>query len=357
MVETDVFLARFGKTSDISVKQDSMTKLFQAVALPDFLQAKDLVAIKVHVGESGCSTYMDPQLIAVAVSMARNAGAIPFTTDTAVLYRSRRTNAADHIVLAGEHGFDVSGCGAPFFPADGLRGDQEVKVSIKGNHYKEVSIAAALIEATSLIVFSHVTGHLGSGVGATLKNLGMGCSTRKAKLSQHSNMKPKIKAKKCTDCGECIEWCPEGAITDPDEIAVIDQSLCIGCGQCLAVCRFDAVAYNWGVAANELQERMVEHALGVWTKKKGEIVFVNIVQAVTKDCDCLGDAGEPLFPDIGVLVSRDPVAIDQAALDLVRKETGYGLNHFAYPGISEEHQILYAESLGLGSRQYRLVEV
>jgi len=354
-MKSDVYFSRF--TAEDPNKMMKMKTLLEAAKFGELINPRDLIAIKVHVGEGGCKTYMDPGYIGEAVKICHAGQAFPFITDTAVLYRSRRSNAVEHIALASEHGFDLKGVGAPFFPADGLLGTQEVILPVKGKHYKEVPIAAAALEATSILVFSHVTGHLGSGMGATLKNLGMGFSSRKGKLSQHSNMKPRVKKKKCTDCGDCMEWCPEEAISNPDGFALIDASRCIGCGQCLAVCRFDAVAFNWKVSALELQERMVEHALGIMLKKRDQILFVNLLEKVTKDCDCLGDAGKPITPDIGAIASADPVAIDQAALDLVVNATGKKLSDLAYPGLVEDHQIKYAEKLGLGQRDYQLVEI
>jgi uncharacterized protein len=355
MTFADVYFARF--TSSDSNRADRIRQLLESIRLQDLVNQKDLCAIKVHIGEAGCKTHMEPALVAEAVKIIKSRQAIPFITDTAVLYRSRRSNAADHMVLAHEHGFDMAGIGAPFFPADGLRGTYEAVVPINGRHYQEVPLAATALEATSLVVFSHVTGHLASGLGATIKNIGMGFSTRKGKLSQHSTVKPKIKQKKCTDCQECIEWCPENAITDPEGTAIIDPELCIGCGQCLAVCRFDAVAYNWAVSSAELQERMAEHALGLMEKKRGKIVFINLLLKMTKDCDCLGDAGNPVVPDIGALASLDPVAIDQATLDLISHETGNRLGTYAYPALDEDHQIRYGEQIGLGSRKYSLIQV
>lgn len=338
-------------------KESAVNRLLAALKAEKMVKPRDFVAIKVHIGEVGCKTFISPDFIAEAVSFIRSKDAIPFITDTAVLYRSNRSNAPEHIVLAHQHGFDYEGVGAPFFPADGLLGTQEINVPISGNYYNEVPVAAVALEATTLFIFSHVTGHLGAGMGATLKNIGMGFSSRKGKLSQHSSIKPEIREDRCTDCEECIEWCPENAISDPEGFAVINQELCIGCGQCLAVCRFDAVKFNWGVSSYELQERMVEHALAIVKKKKGRLIFFNILVNITKDCDCLGDAGQPVLPDLGIIASTDPVAIDQAALDIIQKASGHSLCHFAYPNIKGNHQIEYAEKLGLGTKDYNLVYV
>jgi uncharacterized Fe-S center protein len=82
-------------------------------------------------------------------------------------------------------------------------------------------------------------------VGATIKTLGMGCSSRKGKMRQHAALKPHVKKGTCTRCGECRRHCPADAITLDDVQAHIDQDKCIGCAECVAVCRFDAVAYDW----------------------------------------------------------------------------------------------------------------
>lgn len=175
----------------------------------------------------------------------------------------------------------------PIIMADGLFGDDEYEVPINGKIYKSVKIAALLAKCNALVLVSHFTGHLAAGFGAALKNMGMGCSSRKGKLDQHSNAKPKINKKKCTLCGMCAKWCPENAITLGEETADIDKEKCIGCGQCLAICRFDAVQYNWGATYEVLQKKVVEHAMGVYELYKGKSIYINMLTRISKDCDCM----------------------------------------------------------------------
>ena len=169
---------------------------------------------------------------------------------------------------------------------------------------------------------SHFTGHMVAGFGATLKNLGMGCASRKGKLVQHSTAKPEIIIDTCTGCGTCVTWCPQEAIALHDDVAVIDGKKCIGCGQCLAMCRFDAVQYNWGATYEDLQKKVVEHAMGICSLFSGKSLFINVLTRISKDCDCMGDTYEKILPDIGILVSRDPVALDAASLEMVEKRAG-----------------------------------
>jgi hypothetical protein len=262
-----------------------------------------------------------------------------------------------HARVARDHGFGAEAVGAPFVPADGLIGADEIEIPIEGGkHYEAVAIAAAIIQARGLVVLSHATGHLGTGLGAALKNLGMGCASRKGKLRQHHGQQPRIDADACTACGTCADFCPSDAI-EVTEAAHIDPTLCIGCGECIAVCRDDAVRFGWGIMGAELQERVAEHAAGVVRSKPGKIAYLTVAQNITKDCDCLGLDQAPLIDDIGILASRDPVAIDAAVLDLVAERAGHSLESMSYPKVDAGAQIRHAEALGLGHREYELVRV
>jgi uncharacterized Fe-S center protein len=184
--------------------------------------------------------------------------------------------------------------------------------------------------------------------------MGMGCASRRGKMIQHSTAKPTILAKACTKCKQCMIWCPEGGISMGEDSAIIDSEKCIGCGECLAVCRFDAVQYNWAVTYEELQKKMVEHAFGVYNSKKDKGIYINLLTRISKDCDCMAGY-EKICDDIGILVSTDPVAIDSASLDLVETTSGEALSKLAY-NIPYKFQIDYADELGFGSSKYELIE-
>jgi len=139
--------------------------------------------------------------------------------------------------------------------------------------------------------------------------------------------------------------------------AVIDLSKCIGCGECIASCNFGAIAISWAGTPDSVQEKMVEYFYGVWKDKKDRMVFFNFLTDISPNCDCYGHNDPPVTPDIGLLASLDPVAIDQASVDLVNKKTGSDKFREIYPDIDWSVQLSYAESLGIGTRQYELTEI
>jgi uncharacterized Fe-S center protein len=239
-----------------------------------------------------------------------------------------------------------------------LKGNVEIAVSIDGKHYTAVNVARFIANANAMVVVSHATGHLACGFGATIKNIGMGCASRKGKLLMHSDTKPFVKVKVCQACGSCITSCPEKAIGERDDgIAVIDDRRCIGCGECIAQCRYDAMGFRWDSAPSQVQEKMAEHALGVTRALGGHIVYLLGIVAITKDCDCLAPGTPFVARDVGFAASLDPVALDQAAMDLIQKAEGKTLDRIAYPEIDGSAQLAHAERIGLGSRKYELVDV
>lgn len=354
-MQEKVFFIKMQDNEDDSVVCARLEKAIQEQNLLSWIAPKDMVALKTHFGEETTRGYVRPVYFKMLGMLIKQAKAIPFLTETSTLYRGRRTNAVDHIEFAYEHGFTHAETGMPIVIADGLLGDDEIQVKIPGKRYETVGIASSIVKAQGLILVSHFTGHVISGFGAALKNLGMGCSSRKGKLTQHSTAQPSIDKKKCSACGQCLQWCPANAISWQNEKAEINQKICIGCGECLAVCRFDAVNYNWGETYENIQEKIVEHAMGVTETKKGKGLYINFLNRITKDCDCMGQT-KKIIPDIGVLISYDPVAVDAASLDLVEKQAGQKLSHIAYD-IPYTVQIEYARQLGYGNPDYELVEI
>ncbi|MBN1411967.1 MAG: DUF362 domain-containing protein [Spirochaetales bacterium] len=360
MKKSDVYFIGLSGKSSMAERLEATKKILQASSFDSILKKKDTIAVKLHVGEKGNDTYVKADIIKVIVSRIKRSGALPFLTETSTLYKGSRSNAVDHINLAYSHGFTPQAVGASFIMADGLIGDSETDVEIPGRIFNKVSIAREIVTTDALVAVSHVKGHMVSGMGAAIKTLGMGLSSRKGKLRQHSSMKPAINQDKCTFCRKCIQFCPEDVIVEKGngkKYAFILTEKCIGCGECLAVCRYDAVTYNWGVGSMDLQKRMVEHALGVLMNKREKCFFLNYLIDMTKDCDCLNAKQDIIAPDVGIVASTDPVACDQASLDLTARADGKNISRKAYPSLDPRIQLKYGHELGLGSTDYNLITV
>ena len=336
----------------------AVDRLFDSADCLGFAGRNDRIAIKVHVGEVGLTTALPSEIAGTVARRLRAQGAQPFFTDTSVLYAGRRSHGPGHSEVAVAHGYTMEHAGAVFIPADGMVGNIEVEVAIGGKHFASVGIAEAIAHSNGAVIVSHATGHMVAGFGATLKNLGMGCSARKGKLLQHSDTKPFLRESSCTACAVCVEHCSTGALTlGSDGRIRLDDATCTGCGECLAHCRSGAISFRWDSAPAALQEKMVEHALGAVRALKGKLVCLLGVVNLTQHCDCWAEGSPRVAADIGFALSEDPVALDQAALDLVEGANGARLDQLSFPKIDGLVQLAYAESVGLGRRDYQLIEV
>ena len=342
--------------------------LFEASGFEALIREGDLTAIKLHFGEPGNETYVRPAFVRPVVDKVKEVGGRPFLTDTATLYGGSRQDAVGHLLTALAHGFDLSSAGAPLIIADGLSGKNFVEVEIGGRHLQGVKIAGDLAAAASMIVLSHFKGHSMAGFGGAIKNLGMGCASPSGKADQHWASKPAVAVEGCTGCGRCASLCPRSAIILEGGKAWVDPEVCTGCGACLA-CPEGAMDLDWERMPIFIQ-RLVEYALGAVSGKVGRVGFINFVMDVTPECDCAPWSDPPIVPDVGILASKDPVAVDAASLDLVNAQEGIassalqshlrrGEDKFRglWPKVDGSLQIRYGEEMGLGSSRYRLIEI
>ncbi|MDI6709598.1 MAG: DUF362 domain-containing protein [Bacillota bacterium] len=367
---------------------DKVERLFRRARLDQVIARRDLVAVKCHFGERGNTSYVRPQYLRRLVDLIKKAGGKPFLTDANTLYVGGRANAVDHLETAVLHGFEFAVVGAPVIIADGLLGKDYVNVEVNLKHFRAVKIGSAVHHADALVVVSHFKGHEATGFGGVLKNVGMGLGCRSGKQMMHSDILPAVGVDKCRGCGRCIRWCPAGAITlnprgpvggvaderrAPDglsmKVAAIDPKHCIGCGECTVTCPEGAIAINWKTEPDLIQEKIVEYAYGVLREKQGKAAFITFATDVTPDCDCCGWSDAPVVRNIGLLASKDPVALDQACVDLVNRERGLESSRLAgltagadkfralYPAIDWSRQLAYAEDIGLGKREYELVRL
>lgn len=336
-------------------QKDRFEELLEIAGIGAQLGKDDFTAIKIHFGERGGDGYVSPKWVRPIAKAIRKAKAKPFITDTNTIYRGARSDAVSHLVVAAEHGFSQTKIGVPVVIADGLRGTSFEPIEVNGTHFKEVKIATEIANADSMIVVTHSKGHLLVGYGGALKNLGMGCGAKVGKYEMHAGTNPEVNAKACVKCGQCIVACPAEALSFVKEVITVDTERCVGCGQCVAACDYGCLNIPWSQPSMSVQERVAEYAFGAVKNKR--IFCINFVNHITPNCDCMGTVEKPLMNDVGILASTDPVAIDQASLDLIAKKSGNDPLKKAHPDVDYTVQLAHAEKIGLGSRTYELVEI
>lgn len=363
---------RTGKTSLL----DKVEKLLQRTGMEKIIAPRDLVAIKLHFGETGNMAYIRPPYVRRVVEMVKQMGGRPFLTDANTLYVGTRSNSVDHLETAIRNGFDFAVVDAPLIIADGITGKDYVKVPIKGKHFQKVNIGSAAYHADAMVVMTHFKGHELTGFGGAIKNIGMGLGSRSGKQQMHSDVLPRVKDDKCTGCIKCTQWCPAAAIemqpwtgNKKGQKAVILEDKCWGCGECAVTCLFGAIKVNWRTTPEAVQEKMAEYALGVTQGKEGKMIYISFVMDISPECDCIGHNDMPIVQDIGILASLDPVALDKACVDLVNSRPALpgsviegaqpGEDKFAmvHPGINGQAQLEHAAEIGLGQLDYQLLEL
>ena len=340
--------------------------LLERVDLSRIAGERDITAVKTHIGEAGNLAYIRPPYLAVVIDLLNELKAKSFVTDSTSLYTGHRQNGLDLIDTSARHGFTREVLGAPVLPADGLKGDDEVLVPspVEGN--PPVHLAGLTARADCLVCVSHFKGHELTGFGGAIKNLSMGCSSKAGKFYMHTRSKPFIDKERCIGCGRCLSWCAWEAISIVEGTAHIDEERCTGCAHCLLACPVRAIAFRWDGASAEVQRRMAEYAKSAVDAVDGRVIYVNVLTDVSPSCDCFPRHDPQIVPDLGFVAGDDPVAVDAACMELVRRapglpgstaaEFGPGVEKFAalYPGVDPAVQLNAGVELGLGSLDYEI---
>lgn len=331
------------------------------------------VALKIHVGEEGNIAYIRPNYVARLVQLIKSLGGKPFLTDCNTLYSGRRNNAIDHLQTATEHGFNPLSAGCHMIIGDGLKGTDDRAIDINGKYCKKPLIGAAIADSDIIISLNHFKGHEMAGFGGAMKNLGMGCGSIRGKMEMHASCTPTIDKTVCRSCGICIKSCEhKAAHWGSDKKAEIDASKCVGCGQCIAVCPFNAAqSSSWG-DAKTINYRIDDYTKAVLKDKPN--FHINFLIAVSPECDCWGHNDAPIVPDLGIMASFDPVALDKASADMVNAAPAlpnccltdhfnhddcchkekFGLMH---PDTDWLEGLRYAEEIGLGRLDYERIDL
>ena len=383
-------LRTYGRESQL----DKLKRLIRKAGIGQIDFENKFVAIKIHFGELGNLSFLRPNYARAVVDVIKELGGKPFLTDCNTLYVGSRKNALEHIDCAYQNGFTPYATGCQVIIADGLKGTDETLVPVKNGEYvKEAKIGHALMDADIVISLTHFKGHEQAGFGGCMKNLGMGGGSRAGKMEQHSSGKPGVDHGKCIGCRACERICAHGAIsfvatrerelkggkvvTVP--VATIDDGRCVGCGRCIGACNQDAIRPGSGSAVDELNCKIAEYTQAVVQDRPN--FHISIAMDISPNCDCHAENDTPIVPDLGMFASFDPVAIDQAAIDMAlsaptlpnseltdmraKLEAEGGVpercqhDHFnlTHPDTNWRSMIEHAEKIGLGTSHYELIEV
>ena len=386
------------------------------VGLKNWIKEGEIVAIKTHFGSRNQTRHLRPMYIRKVVDLVREAGGIPWVCEGVGLFRDEgnkeftMSNGPGFIFLANRHGFNIGALNAPVVMDDGIIGTEVFRVhNEKGKYIKDIALAMGLRIADKVLIVSRFKGHDGVGFGGALKQLGIGCVGNEGKGGAHMGGGENIYVKNpdnCTGCGKCLRVCTTQALSlDENEKIVLDPNKCIACTTCFAKCHFGIprqdleekriFALRRKIPSVEQVERMMDNAAGVvkGINSDGEdrLRYINIAIDITSHCDCMSAGGSLLVSDQGILYSIDPIAIDQACVDLVTKapgipgspaETGLDSPHGKIDPIPEameaerdkfglfsrfvdpksrpiivETQLAAAHAQGIGSREYELIDI
>ena len=261
------------------------------------------VAVKVHSGEEGNQNYLRPEFMKEVIDYVKGT-----VVECNTAYEGERNTTEKHLKTIENHGW------SKMYDFDLMDQEEEdlVLPVREGKHLKENYVGKNLGNYDSMLVISHFKGHPMGGYGGSLKQLSIGCASSRGKSWNHSAGKNK------------------------DQYSL----------------------WNHLPPQDDFLESMAEAASSVVDYFHGNMVFINVMANMSVDCDCCAVAEDPCMKDIGILISTDPVALDQACLDLVENSKDEGRHHFMERVNSRNgiHTIIKAEELGIGSRDYELVE-
>jgi len=369
-----------------------MLTLFDAAGFEKMIEPGDSVAIKLHMGEYNNTGYLRPVYVRALADKIKTLGGEPMVVDTTTLTYlpfAARASAPDYLKTAARNGFTNESVGCPIIIADGYIGTDDMRIDLpEGFILKEQYVATGIALADSMIALTHFKGHPMGTYGGAIKNIGVGCASKRGKLNLHMGKHPKYglntrsfatqrcMGKDCPTYEVCKNVCPDGAFHHTETTIEYYRDKCTGCLACLPIvsmaCGVGGIpeAYMDVTAAAIADSALaVKKALGA-----EKIGYINMAIDLTPHCDCVNYSDRPIVPDLGICASWDPVAIDSACIQMTKDSAGFpdsvamekavmepGMPKLtacgSSMGISEEIQPNVGQKIGLGTREYELEDV
>ncbi|MBU8921436.1 MAG: DUF362 domain-containing protein [Bacteroidales bacterium] len=266
------------------------------------------VLIKLHMGEPGNKHYIKAKLAGKIIDLLKDNECEPFFFDTPVVYNSPRNNPEDYLKVAADHGYSRESLGVPV-----VINDKSTKVS--GNQM-EYGLASSPLEVDGVLLLTHFKGHMCSGIGGSIKNVGMGCMSKETKGAIHAGGEP-VYTDGCTECGACVDNCPTDNIRLDEGRPWFDVNWCPGCSNCILSCPVDAIRPKTGIF-----DRLLSEAAVLAHNRFNNVYAINVMKGMTKLCDCVADSGPVLVEDAGFVCAPDMLTADIASLELLKQKTG-----------------------------------
>lgn len=281
------------------VNKEALIKIYEALNK----DLKGKVAVKLHSGEDGNQNYVKPEFVKPLIDKVNGT-----VVECNTAYAGARNTTEKHEKLMEKHGW------TKYFDVDIMDAKEDLKLDVEsGTILKENYVGKNIEDYDSMLVLSHFKGHPMGGFGGALKQLSIGCASTKGKCYIHT----------------------AGKSLDPEKL-------------------WDNLPEQ-----DKFLESMADAAKSVVKYFDGNMAFVNIMCNLSVDCDCCAVAEDPCMKDIGTLASLDPVAIDQACIDLIYNSSDEGREHFVERVESRHgvHTIEAAEKIGVGTREYELINI
>lgn len=342
---------------------DGLLKLGQALQVAN--STAKTWALKVHLGAKNRPAAVDPAWVRAAATMLNGPAATApkpgaFAFDTLSITTQGLDQPETQLFMAQSKGFGATANGIPYVVADGPEQGAAIEAVVPADSLLSGhTLAGGLAAADGLCVLTPVRPHPHVGFRGAVTTMGVGLADRAGKILLHQDIRPQVNTPLCAGCGVCMTVCLFDAIQFSGGRAFIDHTLCTGCGECMNVCFMAGISAEEAAGIPLFQAKVADSA---WAARNeltaGQVnrqVYLNFLVRLDRQLGGARTRNRERLGDVGVLASRDPVALDQATYDMISARMGGKLVEWS--GFNQLPDVLLAraEAIGLGKTAYNLV--